>query len=96
MVVYKNKRYIKCELFPNSDWIGNADWVLNDETDAELENKIIGLYPNFEFVFGDDGQPVDVTPTEPEPKPPAISLEQRVAAMEDATAEIIEMLLGGE
>lgn len=97
MVVFKNKLFAKCEEFPNTDWIGNADWVLddNDEKDAELEAKIIGLYPNFDFVFDGDGKPVDVTETEPEPAPPVISLEQRVSAMEDATAEIIEILMGG-
>lgn len=94
MIIYKDKHFITNSDHPEDDWIGNADWVIPD--DSELAEKIIGLYPNFEFVFGDDGQPVDVTPTEPEPKPPAISLEQRVSAMEDATAEIIEMLLGGE
>lgn len=94
MIVYADKQFMKCNDFPDTDFMGNADWVIPDDT--ELAQKIIGLYPNFEFVFGDDGKPVDVTPTEPEPKPPAISLEQRVAAMEDATAEIIEMLLGGE
>lgn len=93
MIVYKNKRYIKCELFPNSDWIGNADWVLNDEIDAELENKIIGLYPNFEFVFDDNGNISDVVETEPEPKPPEITTEQRMTAMENAMEEIINMLM---
>lgn len=93
MIIYKNKRFVKCDLFPNSDWIGNADWVLNDETDIELENKIIGLYPNFEFVFGDNGKPVDVTPTEPEPLPPEITTEQRMTAMENAVEEIINILM---
>ena len=39
----------------------------NDEKDAELEEKIISLYPNFDFVLGDDGNIADVTATEPVP-----------------------------
>ena len=68
MVVFKNKQFVKCEEFPDTDFTGNADWVLddNDKKDAELEEKIIGLYPNFEFVISDDGSKiVDVVTIEP-------------------------------
>ena len=95
MVVFRNKQFAKCEEFPDTDFVGNADWVLddNDERDAELEAKIIRLYPNFDFVFGDDGQPIDVTETEPEPMLPEITTEQRLSAMENAMEEIINMLM---
>lgn len=65
MVVFRNKQFVKCEEFPDTDWIGDADWVLddNDEKDAELEAKIISLYPNFDFVFGEDGKISDVIET---------------------------------
>ena len=61
MIVNKDKSYNKNSLYPNTDWIGNADWVLDDDKDAELEAKIIELYPNFDFVFDDGGNLVDVT-----------------------------------
>ena len=95
MIVYKDRRFTKRDLYPDTDWIGDADWVLddNDEKDAEIEEKIISLYPNFEFVFDDNGQPIDVTETEPEPKPPEITTEQRMTAMENAMEEIINMLM---
>ena len=95
MIVYKNKSFAKNSDHSNTDWIGDADWVLddNDEKDAELEAKIISLYPNFDFVFDDEGKPVDVTETEPEPKPPEITTEQRMTAMENAMEEIINMLM---
>ena len=98
MIVYKGKRFISNSEYPDTDWVGDADYILNDndEKDKSLERKIIGLYPNFKIVTDDNGDIVDVTETEPEPSPPVISLEQRVSAMEDATAEIIEMLMGGE
>ena len=95
MVVFKNKQFVKCEEFPDTDFSGNADWVLddNDERDAELEAKIISLYPNFEFVLDDDGNISDVVETEPEPMPPEITTEQRMTAMENAVEEIINILM---
>ena len=64
MIVNKDKSYNKNSLYPNTDWIGNTDWVLDDDKDAELEAKIIELYPNFEFVLNDDGNKiVDVVAT---------------------------------
>ena len=68
MIIYKNKSFLKMDLYPNTDWIGNADFILDDnnEKDAELEVKIIEFYPNFEFVLNDDGSKiVDVVATEP-------------------------------
>ena len=94
MVVFRNKQFVKCEEFPDTDFTGNADWVLddNDEKDAELEAKIIGLYPNFDFVFDENGEPVDVTETEPEPKPPAPPTNAELAT---AIAELAEVICGG-
>lgn len=68
MIIFKDKSFLKCSEFPNTDWSGRADWVLddNDEKDAELEAKIVELYPNFELVISDDGSKiVDVAATEP-------------------------------
>lgn len=63
------------------------------ELGLELTKKIQQFYPNYEFVFGDDGQPIDVTETEPEPMPPEITTEQRLTAMENAVEEIINILM---
>ena len=68
MIVNKDKSYNKNSLYPNTDWIGNADFILNDkdEKDAEIEKKIISMYPNFDFVLNDDGTKIiDVIATEP-------------------------------
>ena len=94
MVVYKDKRYAKCSMFPNTDWLGNADFILddNDERDAELEAKIISLYPNFEFVFDDDGNISDVVETEPAPIPPAPPTNAELAA---AIAELAGVIMSG-
>ena len=94
MIIYKNKRFVKCDLFPNSDWIGDADWVLNDEIDAELENKIIDLYPNFDFVLNGTGNIVDVMEIEPAPVsvPPAPPTNAELAA---SIAELAEVICSG-
>ena len=66
MIVYKDKRFISNSPYPDTDWVGDADYILNDnnEKDAELEAKIIEFYPNFELVLNDDGSKiVDVVAT---------------------------------
>ena len=87
MIVYKNKQFTQIGLYPDTDWIGNADWVIPD--DSELAEKIKELCPNFDFVFDDDGNIADVTATEPAEKLPEITLEQRVTATEKAVEELI-------
>ena len=90
MVLYNDKRFITNSEHPNDDWMGNADWVIPDET--ELAEKIIRLYPDFEFVFGNDGHPVDVIETEPKSIPPAPPTNAELAA---AIAELAEVICGG-
>ena len=90
MILYADKRFITNSDHPNDDWVGNADWVIPDG--SELAEKIIRLYPNFEFVFGDDGQPIDATETEPAPVPPAPPTNAELAA---AIAELAEVICGG-
>lgn len=61
MILYENKHFITNSEHPNDDWVGDADIVIPD--DSELAKKIISLYPNFDFVFGDDGNIIDVIET---------------------------------
>ena len=60
MVIYKNKSYATNSKYPNSDFMGNADWVVPDG--SELAEKIIELV-DFDFVFDADGNLVDVMET---------------------------------
>ena len=94
MVVYKDKHFMKCDDFPDTDFIGDADYVIDDEKDAALEAKIIDLYPNFDFVLNDTGNIVDVVEIkpEPEPVPPAPPTNAELAA---AIAELAEVICGG-
>lgn len=68
MIVYKNKRFMQIGLYPDTDWVGDADFILddNDEKDTEIEAKIIEFYPNFELVLKDDGSKIiDIVATKP-------------------------------
>lgn len=68
MIIFKDKSFLKIDLYPDTDWVGDADFILNDkdEKDAEIESKIIEFYPNFELVLNDDGSKIiDVVATEP-------------------------------
>ena len=96
MVIYKNKFYVKSPDYPNTDFIGNADWVLNDNDpkDAKIEEKIISLYPNFDFVLGDDGNIADVTVTEPVPAE-TVPEPPTNAELAAAIAELAEVMCGG-
>lgn len=96
MIVYKDKRFMQIGLFPDTDWVGDADWVLNDNDpdDAELEEKIISLYPNYDFVLDDDGNIADVTATEPVPAE-TVPEPPTNAELAAAIAELAEVMCGG-
>ena len=57
MVLYKNKCHVTNSKYPDSDFMGNADWVVPDG--SELAEKIKS-FSDFAFVFDDDGNLIDV------------------------------------
>lgn len=61
MVLYKNKHFVTCSDAPDTDFMGDADFIVPDN--SELAEKIVSLYPNFDFVFDDDGNISDVVET---------------------------------
>lgn len=61
MVVYKDKTYIVDMEYPDTDWLGNADYIVSDNSD--LAKKITMLYPNYEFVIDKNGKLIDVKQT---------------------------------
>lgn len=88
MVVYKNKSFVTNSKYPNSDFMGNADWVIPDG--SELADKIKSL-SDFEFVF-DGEELVDIEETERPPVPPSPPTNAELAA---AIAELAEVICGG-
>ena len=92
MILYKDKRFISNSEYPDTDWVGDADFVIPDGSD--LAEKIKQAYPYFELVF--DGENlVDIEETERPPVPPAITQEQRLTAAENAIEEIINLIMEG-
>ena len=92
MVVYKNKNFVTNSKYTDSDFMGNADFVIPDG--SELAEKIKN-YENFDFVLDEAGNLVDVMETERPPVPPAITQEQRLTAAENAIEEIINLIMEG-
>ena len=89
MIVYKDKRFISNSEYPDTDWVGDADFVIPDG--SELAEKIKAAYPYFDFVF--DGENlVDIKETERPPAPPAPPTNAELAA---AIAELAEVVCGG-
>lgn len=68
MIVYENKGFETRSDMPNSDWTGNALYVVPDG--SELANKIMTNYPYYDFVTDEVGNLIDVDPTERPPQPP--------------------------
>ena len=92
MIVYKDKRFMQIGLFPDTDWVGDADYVVTD--DSDIAQKIIALAPNFDFVFDDDGNIADVAvaepvPAETVPEPPTN------AELAAAIAELAGVIMNG-
>ena len=92
MLVYKDKSFMINPEHPNDKWLANADFVIPD--DSELAEKIKHLYPNFDFVL-DDGKPVDVVETEPQPEPEKPPEPPSRAELAAAIAELAEVMFGG-
>ena len=71
-------------------YAGNMDGAV-EVTDPPADLDVLRYkYINGKFIANPD-----YTPPEPAPVP-AVTMEQRMSATEDAVAEIIEMLMGGE
>lgn len=89
MIIYKDKRFISNSEYPDTDWVGDADFVIPDG--AELAEKIKAAYPYFELVF-DGEELVGIEETERPPVPPAPPTNAELAA---AIAELAEVVCGG-
>lgn len=92
MVLYKDKSFVTRDDMPDTDFMGDADFVIPDN--SEIAKKIITLYPNFDFVLGDDGNIADVAaaesaPVEIVPEPPTN------AELAAAIAELAGVIMNG-
>ena len=93
MVIYKDKHFKTRSDRPDDDFVGNADYVIPDNT--ELAQKILDFYPNFDFVFDDDGNISDIIETEPQSEPEKPPEPPTNAELAAAIAELAEVICGG-
>ena len=89
MILYKNKKFISNSEYPDTDWVGDADFVIPDG--SELAEKIKAAYPYFELVF-DGEELVGIEETERPPVQPEPPTNAELAA---AIAELAEVICGG-
>lgn len=89
MILYKDKRFISNSEYPDTDWVGDADYIIPDG--SELAEKIKAAYPYFELVF-DGEELVGIEETERQPVPPAPPTNAELAA---AIAELAEVICNG-
>ena len=92
MVLYCDGNYVTNSAYPDTDFMGDADFVVADG--SNLAQKIIGLYPNFDIVTDDDGGIADIIETEHgaveiPPEPPSN------AELAAAIAELAGVMCGG-
>lgn len=64
VVLYLDKNYVTNSAYPDTDFMGDADYVIPDG--SEIAEKIIALYPNFDFVFNDSSDIADILEIEPD------------------------------
>ena len=89
MMLYNDKHFISNSEYPDTDWVGDADYVIPDG--SELAEKIKAAYPYFELVL--DGENlVDIEETE---RPPALPAPPTNAELAAAIAELAEVICGG-
>ena len=67
MIIYENKGFETNSNFPNTDWTGEALYVVEDG--SNIANKIKVLYPYYDFVTDENGRLIDVVEVEHEDTP---------------------------
>lgn len=65
----QSKKYETNSTHPNDNWTDDPSYIVIPDR-SELADKIINNYPYFDCVLGEDGNLIDIAPTE-KPEPPA-------------------------
>ena len=68
---------------PNENWTGNNENYFLVDSNSEFAKKIIENSPFFDFVLNDNGELIDITPTERPPEPePEPTIEEQMFEMD--------------
>ena len=87
MIIFEDKGFQTRSDMPDTDWTGKSKYIVPDG--SELSNKIISLYPYYEFVIDENGSLIDVVETE---RPEQMTLPEP----EDTESDIMSMTVDHE
>lgn len=90
MIIRQDKVYEQNSGYPNTNFTEHEGVLIVDETTVDgkaLADKVIQCSPYMDFII-ENGQLIDVAPTERPPKPPEpippVTLEERVTLQQEA------------
>lgn len=63
MIIFVDKNLHQNSLYPDSDWTGNAKWIIPD-SNTELCQKAFEYCPYFDIIEDEEGEVVDIIQTE--------------------------------
>jgi len=100
MIIKKNGSVETNSLFPNSDWYNEGNYIIDEtkEENKELIEKIKANAPYMELII-EDGQIVDVIPTErptSEPIIPEPTLEEKIELLQKQLLETQQIIIDME
>ena len=74
MIIFADKNLHQNSLYPDSDWTGEAKWIIPD-SNTELCQKAFEYCPYFDVIEDEEGKVVDIIPSE---KPISLSKSQKL------------------
>lgn len=84
MIIFEDKNIHQNSLYPDTDWTGEAKWVIPD-TDVELCTKVMEYCPYFDVVTDSDNKVIDIIKLET-PLSEVISNQLYILSMKCETA----------
>ena len=88
MIVFKDLHYQTRSDLPDSDWTGEAKYIVPDG--SELANKILSCANGFTVIEDNKGNLIDVTPNVVIPPEPPLSELDLVKAQNKALSDRLE------
>lgn len=75
MIIHKQTKSIEGQADkPNENWTGEDNYFVAEDG-SDLAKKILLHSPYFDFVLGENGDLIDITPTERPPETPPVPTE---------------------
>lgn len=88
MIIFKNLSYMTRSDMPDSDWTGEAKYIVPDG--SELANKILSCVSGFTAIEDERENLIDVTPNEVTPPEPPLSEVELLKAQNKALSDRLE------